>query len=191
MRASDKLFIGVPALIGGIPVVAKMIPAAFALAIVFGFRGGRIDTGSIITGLTGLVVLGAYLFRQWDKFRTRRIMFSKELSENLYFRNLDNNEGVLTRLVDEAEEEECKEALLAYFFLHRSADGMTAEELDATVEGWFRERFRAEVDFDVSDALDKLAAFGLIEHEGERARACSLDAARARLDERWDGLVDR
>ncbi|PRP95225.1 TMEM143 family protein [Enhygromyxa salina] len=195
MRASDKLFFGVPALLGGIPVIAKMIPAAFALAILLGLRRGEIDTGSIITGLTGLVVLGAYLFRQWGKFRNRRVLFNKELSENLYFRNLDNNEGVLTRLVDEAEEEECKEALLAYYFLHRAADGqtskaLTAPELDAAVEAWLSERFRVTIDFEVGDALTKLEALGLVvRDEQQRYTACAPDNALAQLRARWDTIL--
>ncbi|WP_165703723.1 TMEM143 family protein [Enhygromyxa salina] len=197
MRASDKLFFGVPALLGGIPVIAKMIPAAFALAILLGLRRGEIDTGSIITGLTGLVVLGAYLFRQWGKFRNRRVLFNKELTENLYFRNLDNNEGVLTRLVDEAEEEECKEALLAYFFLHRATtasppSSLTEPELDAAVEAWLSERFQVTIDFEIGDALTKLEALGMVVHDDQqRYTACSPEDTLAQLHVRWDAILDR
>jgi hypothetical protein len=189
MRATDKLFLGVPALLGGVPVVAKLAPAGFALAVMLGFRSGEIDTASIITGLTGLVVLGAYLFRQWGKFKNRRVLFNKELSENLYFRNLDNNEGVLTRLVDEAEEEECKEALLAYFFLRRRGAGSSTSELDAAVEAWLRERFRVSVDFEIGDALGKLERLGLVRRDDEsRLTACEPEIANTRLRARWDAL---
>jgi hypothetical protein len=189
MRATDKLFFGVPALLGGIPVIVKMMPAAFALAVVLGFRSGEIDKGSIIAGLTGLIVLGAYLFRQWGKFRNRRVLFNKELSENLYFRNLDNNEGVLTRLVDEAEEEECKEALLAYFFLHRAPAGLSERELDAAIEAWLDQRFRVTIDFEIGDALAKLESLGLVRREGDRLWACPPDDALARLSTRWGTLL--
>ena len=190
MRASDKLFFGVPALVGGIPVVARLMPAVLAIAILLGLRQGEIDTTSIIAGLSGLVVLGAYLFRQWGKFKHRRMMFNKELSDNLYFRNLDNNEGVLTRLVDEAEEEECKEVLLAYVHLLAAGEaGLAASALDERVERWVRERFEVEVDFEVSDALTKLEDFDLIVRgEGDRFCARPLQAAIARLDARWQSL---
>ena len=155
-----------------------------------GFRNGEIDNASIITGLTGLVVLGAYLFRQWGKFKNRRVLFNKELSENLYFRNLDNNEGVLTRLVDEAEEEECKESLLAYFLLYRSPAGLRAHELDAAVEAWLRERFRVTIDFEIGDALTKLEELGLVRREQERFVVTPPDDALARLRARWDAILD-
>jgi hypothetical protein len=79
MRPIDKLLFGVPALVGGIPVILKLIPAAVALAIVFGISGGQLDIKSLITGLGGLAVLGSYLWRQWDKFKNRRILFGKVL----------------------------------------------------------------------------------------------------------------
>ena len=41
----------------------------------------------------------------------------KALADSLYFKNLDNNAGVFHHLVDAAEEEEFKEAVLAYYFL--------------------------------------------------------------------------
>jgi len=40
----------------------------------------------------------------------------KAPADDLYFKNLDNNIGVLHRLIDAAEEEDRKEVLLAYFF---------------------------------------------------------------------------
>lgn len=188
MRVLDKLFFGVPAVLGGVPVATKLAPAAIALAILIGLRQGEINTASIIAGLSGLVVLGAYLFRQWGKFKHRRMMFNKELSDNLYFRNLDNNEGVLTRLIDEAEEEECKEVLLAYVHLLHAGEALSPQALDARVEAWLHERFEVEVDFEVADGLAKLEHFGLVTHEGDDYRAQPLPVALGGLDARWQAL---
>ena len=47
--------------------------------------------------------------------------------DNLYFRNLVNNTGVFYSLIDAAEEEESKEAFLAYYFLH-TAEGSLTEQ---------------------------------------------------------------
>lgn len=191
MRVLDKLFFGVPALLGGIPVIAKLAPATFALAVLLGLRRGQIDTASIIAGLSGLIVLGAYLFRQWGKFRNRRLLFSKELSENLYFRNLDNNEGVLTRLVDEAEEEECKEALLAYVMLSLcpDANGLDIDELDRRIEDWLAQRFDVAIDFEIGDALAKLERLELVTRDGRQIVAHPPAEAVTRLRARWDALV--
>jgi hypothetical protein len=188
MRPIDKLFFGVPAVVGGIPILLKLAPLVFAIAVLLGFRNGQIDTTSLIAALTGLAVLGSYLFRQWGKFRNRRMLFIKELSENLYFRNLDNNEGVLTRLVDEAEEEECKEALLAYFFLLRTPDGATSAELDGVVERWLKDRFNLTTDFEVSDAIAKLVNLGLVREQDGRFSVCPPSEGLTQLRKRWDAL---
>jgi hypothetical protein len=188
MRPIDKIFFGVPAVVGGIPVLLKLAPLVFALAVLLGFRNDQIDTASLVAGLTGLAVLGSYLFRQWGKFKNRRMLFIKELSENLYFRNLDNNEGVLTRLVDEAEEEECKEALLAYFYLLRAPEGLSSSELDGVVERWLKERFKISVDFDVSDGIAKLVNLGLVREQDGRFSVCPPSEGLAQLRKRWDAL---
>lgn len=184
MRPVDKLLIGIPALVGGVPVLLKLIPAALALAIILGFSSGQVDSKSLLTGLGGLAVLGSYLFQQWNKFKNRRILFGKVLTENLYFRNLDTNEGVLTRVVDEADDQECKEALLGYVFARQAEGWVTAAEIDASVEQFLAERFGVRVDFEIGDALGKLEALGLIERDGERLRARALDEAATRLRSR-------
>jgi hypothetical protein len=188
MRSRDKLFIGVPAIVGGIPVIAKMVPTVIALAIILGLTRGEIDSRSVVTGFTGLVILGAYLTRHWSKYKNRRVLFNKLLAENLYFRNLDNNEGVLTRLIDEAEEEESKEALLAYYFLLHSEDGLSEPDLDRVVEKWLEDRFDMVIDFEVDDALAKLATLELATETDGTYRVCSMDNALERLDARWDAF---
>jgi hypothetical protein len=191
MRTLDRLFFGVPALLGGIPVLAKLVPATFALAVLLGFRRGHIDTTSIIAGLTGVIVLGGYLGQQWIKFKNRRLLFSKELSENLYFRNLDNNEGVLTRLVDEAEDEENKETILAYYLLLRAPEGLSARELGRAIETWLAEHFDVALDFEIADAIGKLERLSLATLVDGQARALAPADALERLRGHWDVLIER
>jgi hypothetical protein len=188
MRPIDKVFFGVPAVLGGIPVLLKLAPLAIFTAVLLGLRNDHVDTASLVAGLTGLAVLGSYLFRQWGKFKNRRMLFIKELSENLYFRNLDNNEGVLTRLVDEAEEEECKEALLAYFFLLGKPEGLSSSDLDGDVERWLKQRFKISVDFEVSDGIAKLVNLGLVREQDGRFTVCPPSEGLTQLRKRWDAL---
>lgn len=190
MRLVDKLLIGVPAVVGGVPVAAKLAPALLALAVFLGLQGGEVNSASLIAGLSGLVALGAWMFKQWDTFKNRKVLFMKLLSENLYFRNLDNNQGVLTRLIDEAEEEECKEALLAYTFLLRGP-GQTERALDEAIEAWFLRRFGLTVDFEVDDALAKLTRLGLARRDDEGGyHVVGIAEALALLDHRWDHFFD-
>ena len=64
----------------------------------------------------------------------------------------DNNLGVIFFLMDSLEEQELKEALLAYYILWR--DGTLKQtELDARCEEFLNARCGVEVDFEVGDAL--------------------------------------
>jgi hypothetical protein len=187
MRLLDKLLIGVPAVVGGVPVIAKLIPAAVAVMILLGFSRGEVNEAAIIAGLSGFAGLGIFLFRQWDKFKSRKVLFMKMLSDNLYFRNIDNNEGVITRLIDEAEEEEHKEAIIAYVILLEEP-GLTMDALDERAEAWLRESFDLDVDFEVDDAVDKLLRLELATEREGRYEVIPLDEALRLLDKRWDEL---
>lgn len=187
MRLRDKLLIGVPAVVGGVPVLLKLTPVVIALGVMLGLQAGHVNWPSLVAALSGLVGLGLFLFHQWDKFKSRKILFLRMLSENLYFLNIDNNEGVLTRLIDEAEEEEHKEALLAYHFLRREP-GLDAASLDREVEAWLARRFDVHVDFEIEDALSKLARFGLARPDGSGYRVESIEGALRLLVTRWNGF---
>ena len=108
------------------------------------------------------------------------------LTKNLYFKNLDNNAGVFHRLVDDAEEEEGKEALLAYYILLTSGAALTQAELDARVEDWMLSKWDCVINFEIDDALHKLLRFGLVYDDQGCFRAVSIDEAVSRLDQRWD-----
>jgi hypothetical protein len=133
------------------------------------------------------VALGSHLFRQFNAFKNRKIRFMKALSDSLYFKNLDNNEGVFHRVVDEAREEECKEAILAYRFLLASDRGLDAAGLDQAVERWFLDKHEIAFDFEVDDGVAKLERLGLVRREGAVLRCVPLAEANRILDQRWDG----
>ncbi len=125
-----------------------------------------------------------------SNFRNRKMRFLKTLAESLYFKNLDNNSGVFHRLIDAAEEEECKEMLLGFYFLLKAKQPLDAAALDAAIQDWFARRWDCVLDFDVGDALAKLERYGLAERRGDRYHAIPLAEARRRLDRIWDDLFD-
>ena len=197
MRTLDKLVIGVPAVVGAITVLATKVLTSLGLIIVLlGFWLGlrdepvEVDEGALVALGGGVGAMGGYLWRQFNKFKSRKIRFMKLLSDNLYFKNLDNDVGVFHRLLDSAEEEECKEAVLAYFFLLTSTAPLDAVGLDAAVEAWFEERLDCRLDFEIHDALAKLERFGLAVAGADGYRARSLPDAKAVLDARWDAYFD-
>lgn len=194
MRTVDKVLIGLPALVSGAAVVAtKVITSIGVLLVLVGFWLGlhdeevEVDQGQLLALGAGLGSLGAYLFKQFSKFKNRKIRFMKALADNLYFKNLDNDAGVFHNLLDAAEEEEAKEALLAYFFLLTSDGSRSADEIDRSLEEWFAERLDCRLDFDVVDAVAKLERLGLVERQDDRYAAVPLHEAKRRLDATWDG----
>src|SRR5690349_13822622 len=195
MRAIDKLLIGVPAVVSGIimvvtKLVAALLPVALLLAFWFGLRREPVELnqGQLVTLGAALAAVGGFLVRQFGKFKNRKIQFMKSLSDNLYFRNLDNDAGVFNHLLDAAEEEEVKEAVLAYHFLRTAEGALTADELDRRIEDWFAQRWEAEFDFEVADGVRKLRRLRLIDDTGGKLSAVALDEAARRLDETWDDL---
>jgi hypothetical protein len=150
--------------------------------------GGAILSGSLWALYGPLVLIGGYGYRTWYNFQVSRQTYTLQLTQSLYYQNLDSNGGVMFRLLDEAEEQEVRETLLAYFFLWRYAGdhGWTAAELDDYIELDLQKRLGVEVDFEIGDAVRKLEAGGIVEAAGGRYRAVPIEAAQHRLDRLWE-----
>jgi len=197
MRTMDKLLIGVPAVVsGGIVITTKLGTTLVLIGTLIGYWVGvhqdpvELNKATVIALLAGLGTLGAYTWKQVNSFRNRKLRFMQTLTRNLYFKNLDNNAGVFFRLINDAEEEECKEALLAYYFLLESGAERTTTELDADIENWFAERWQTRIDFEVEDALQKLVRLQLVEIQGEKYRAVAIDESIRRLNSQWNNYFN-
>ena len=173
MRTIDKLLIGIPALVsGGMVMTTKLGTTLVLLGSLLGFWLGlsaepvKLDKAAVLVLLAGLGALGGYLWKQYSSFRNRKLRFTQALTENLYFKLLDNNLGVIFRVLDEAEESECKESLLAYYFLLAAGSPLSAGELDGRIERWFEQRWQCQLDFEIGHALEKLRQLHLA-REGE------------------------
>lgn len=177
MRWLDRLLIGVPALVSGAVVVTTKLGAPLLLlGTMLGFWLGlhsepvELDRRGLLVLAAGFGALAAYLWKQWSSYRNRKARFRQALTRNLYFKLLDNNAGVLLRILDDAEESECKEAMLALYFLLAAGGSASAQEIDQRIEQWFAEHWSARLDFEIDDALGKLAALGLAREEADRWR---------------------
>jgi hypothetical protein len=195
MKTIDKIIIGVPAAISGIIVLVTKLGASLLLVgSVISFWLGlkdqevQIKQQHLIALGAGLGTLGGFLFRQINKYKNRKIKFMKALSDNLYFKNLDNNAGVFYHLIDAAEEEEFKEAVLAYYFLLTAKEALTKKELDDRIENWLTERWDSHIDFEIGDAVNKLQRLELIEADADHLRCVPLSAAKQQLDKIWDNF---
>jgi len=205
MRYKDILLMTGCALGGGVVVTLKasagliaMVSVLWILVRSFIFTGGEIpslgptEISCMVGGVSALTAIIGFLVNHWNNYKNRIIKFMKDLGDNLYFKNLDNNAGVFHYVLNEAEEEECKEAMLGYYFLLHSSRGLTAHDLDDTIEQWFANKYDTVIDFEISDALRKLKELELCkiietDEKGEAIwQAVSLDDACTKLDYIWD-----
>jgi hypothetical protein len=192
MGLKDRLMLGVPALFGGIPILLKLASTLTVLFLVAGFYLGMAgsvkdaDMAGALAAVSGIVALGGLVFRQWLKFQRQSLLYQKILSDNVYYRNLNNNAGIFDYLIGEAEEEECKEAFLAYYFL--LAESSSPAALDRRIEAWLRQKFGRDIDFGCDAALDKLDRLGVLKRAGGQVAVPPLDEAIQKLDRVWDNF---
>jgi hypothetical protein len=145
-------------------------------------------------GLAGLAwwsiagALGGYGYKSYYSYNVKKQKYNLRLTKSLYYHSLDNNTGVLMRLMDEAEEQECRETYLAYYFLlkHAPPQGWTSEQLDDYVEIYLEHNAGLKVDFEIGDALAKLERLKIVEKTGNAYRARPLEKALEMLDWTWD-----
>ena len=192
MSARDKWFLGLPALLGGIPLLLKLVPVLAVLALLAGIRlggAGPVEAGGLkqsLIVLGGLLALGGFIGHQWLKYKHQSLRYQLDLADNLYFRNLNNNAGLFDAVIGAAEEQECKEAFLAYFFL--LGEPASRAGLDARIAAWLARHFACELDLKIDDGIARLATLGLLTRAGETFSVPPLAEALDRLGHHWDGV---
>lgn len=180
MTFLDRARIALPTISGLIVTIYRIVRGAMVLAFAgaYGLLGFLMFVGGTIG--YGIKSFFGYL-RTKDKYQA-------DLTRNLYYQNMDNNAGVLFRLIDEVEEQEFREAIIAWTLLtaHNAPFGRTIEELDSIAEQMLFEATDIDVDFEADDALAKLQRLGLVTRQKDRYTAVPVAEALRRLDERWD-----
>lgn len=189
MSLLDQGRILLPAVSGVALTVYKVLQGALVLA--FAGLYGMLALLGVVGGTIG------YGVRSFVGYLRTKDKHQLYLTRSLYFQNLDNNLGVLFRVLDEAEDQDFREAMLAYFLLWRRGQSenrdirdsaaSTLKELDAEAEAFLRGATQCDVDFEIADALAKLQRWQLAAKlADDRWRAKPLGEAIDLLDERWD-----
>jgi hypothetical protein len=180
LSLADRGKIVLPTLSGIAVTVWKILQGALTIALTGAYNS---------LALLGLVggTLGYGLKSFYGYLQTKQ-KYQLSLTQSLYYQNLDNNAGALFRLLNEAEEQEFREAVLAYLFLLTEAGstGWKREQLDDAIEEFLEKTVGLKVDFEIGDAIDKLLHFQLVEAQGDgRMRAVPLPEAIAALGRAW------
>lgn len=175
----DKLKIGVTAGGGTIAGLATAIPKLLL---------GLANPLLLIPALAGIIGL---LVRQVTKVFHQRNEYMMTLAQNLYFHNLANNRGVLTLLVDRAEEEDIKEELLLYNYLVRNKDkGTNLSTAKADIELFLQKEFGVDINFDLEDGFSRLLRDGLVEKTDDGSyKVLPPSRASSQLHRLWRGAL--
>lgn len=185
MTLKDRLLLGVPAVGAAVPLLLKTLPQLLLvigviILIIFGpnyaaklnVRANQEDVKDVMRILLAtfslLVAVGGFAFKQYTTYKNKLIKFQKDVTETLFFKSLALNAGVFQSLIDAAEEEECKEIILAYYHLLTSERPLTSEQLDNKIEKWMETKFDTKIDFDINGPLNNLTKIkGKIIKDGE------------------------
>ena len=181
MSMLDRGKILLPTITGISIAVLKIVKGALLLAFagVYGILA--------VLGLVGGTI--GYGVKSFLGYLRTKEKYQLNLTRSLYYQNLDNNAGVICRVLDEAEEQELVESLLAYALLLWKAGetGWTAEQLDQEAERYLSAVLHRDVDFEVHDALDKLERFGCVgKTTVDRWHAKPIEMVLRGLDLAWD-----
>ena len=211
MRTMDQAVIFVPAVVSVGLAASKVLFSLTAIIGLVKFWLGLASEHPVSGGGWGLVAAGSFTLLgitmgAWTKYQKRRLQYANSHARTLYFQTLDSEEGAFLRVLDEAYEEEAKEAALAWEFLAGRVDGAGAEargdagtpraepELDEAIERWLLATLGVRCDFEVDDALAKLERLRVAERSDDGGsgswRAVPAAEASARLRTAWDEGLD-
>ncbi len=224
MNTKDRVILIVSALGAGIPMLLRILPrlllvvgvVLFLLTGNVPFKGVSVtkeDVNNILpillTSVSLLFTFGGFALKQYLGYKNKQIKFQKDVTETLFFRQLGVSLGVFQSIIDEAEEEECKEIILVYYHLLTSSEPLTAEQLDRKIELWLEENIGYQIDFDIESTIDslreikgklintqdqnqqKLSEISLVKVDNDGCcQALSLDQAKEVIDYTWDNLFE-
>jgi hypothetical protein len=195
MSVFDQLTLGVPAVIGGVPILLKLASTFTVLFVVAGFYLGLTgtvqdnDTKQALAALSGLFALGSFVLRQWGNFHRQSLIHQKQVTDNVYFRNVNNNSGIFNYLIGEAEDQDWKEALLAYVALSLAAVPLRREAIGEHVEELLQQAFGIRPCFAADAALAKLSSLGVLREADGRLSVLPPRDALAQFERAWGELL--
>ncbi len=119
---------------------------------------------------------------------TRR-RYLLNMAQSLYYQNLDNNGGVLFRLLEDGEQQEACEAVLAYFVTAVVLGGrpeISLGDIRKECEAILLEATGVSIAFDIDDASRDLVHLGILRMKQNHWNALCLRDAVTQLDATWD-----
>ncbi|KAJ7008012.1 hypothetical protein NC653_006896 [Populus alba x Populus x berolinensis] len=143
-----------------------------------------------ITALIIYVTRVALGYKQtWDRYQLL-------VNKTLYEKTLASGFGSVHFLLDASEQQQYKEAILAYAILLKETNGQVAchRSVGDECERFMFDVFKVKVEMPVEEAMNTLIRLGLVietpvDGRGTRLQAVPCEKAHKILKERWNSLL--
>lgn len=177
MRRIDKAQIASPLMVGVPTFLFKLLTAGLVSPLAMGML------------MVAPISAGVNSFFGFQRAKQKHL---HHMIRSLYYLTLANNASVIHSIIDAAEEEEYKEALLAYFLLWRhrhESPPWDAARLEAVIQEFLLAEVEHPVAFQIGNAVNQLVRRGLVQADSQgRLHPAELATAIHRLDEAWDNI---
>lgn len=134
---------------------------------------------------SSLSVILARCGQVYSNMQTQRAELMGQMSDMLYEKTHNSQEGVIQTVLEDLADDRIKEALLAYSLLDVSSRAMTRGDLDDQCEEFLKSNFRVKLDFALEDTLPHLERWGLIRSKGDKYEAVTVEEAIEKLQVIW------
>ena len=109
-----------------------------------------------------------YIIKGFISYQKTKDKYQLNLTRHLYFQNLNNNSGVLLRLLHEAEFQDYREMIITYYLVWKYGQaGINAERIHEIAEKKLKETIHLDINFEAEDALAKLEKLGALKNVGQ------------------------
>jgi len=176
------------------PIVSGLALVMYkVLANVIGFRDIFALGVSVSLSWSLAVAFAGYSYKSYASYSSKKTSYTLQLTQSLYYQMIDSNAGVFHRVLQEAEEQECREVILCYYYLWKvgGPTGLTVGELDDLVERELEDRLGIKVDFEIADAVHKMESLGLVTEAAGRYRAVLVDQAVGAVEQGAGAVVKK
>jgi hypothetical protein len=121
-----------------------------------------ITTGKLFVLIGLLGATAGYIVRTITSYFQTKKNYELNLTRSLYFQKLDSNAGVIYRVLDEARQQDYREAILAYHSLVADGQTISRRKLRRRVERLLRNAIEVEICFEIDEAIQILERLGLV-----------------------------
>jgi len=180
MSKFDKGFIATTVSIGALSVLIKVLSSLIEYQVHWTYAIG---------GVTTFLAL-----KSWNAYKNKRNTYLAKHSKLLYYKTIATNRALLNLIVDRAEDEIFKSALIAYIFIRNEntmkelllededvVKQITVSELKTNIENWMMNRYQLDIHFNPTNAINQLQNLGLLKlrHIGDNVHLVVLPLEEA------------